>query len=736
MALVKDEIVKEALGGSVIRRLVQPATKGIARKVLRQMYGKGLGNLKRFNLLGVVGGVVTAFPTFIMNVVEQTVRNKAVLRYFTHTNPTILAKQLGKRTTKELDDVIKHGVENGLKNVPKGDKLLTQGILDSEGGRVYIQKLIKGEISEINDPNILKGMLKNVDKDFATYMKTHKRAATNLLGWAKVSRFAAGTVLTIAAAAQLYSWLLSAWDMVWQQSGNANKSIAYVIGQLEDMIDNGLFRSEQRPTFILKVKKAINTLKKLNVQLSRAKFTRLNRNVKDSEMVVFLKAASRGIKSKIKTVGDVIKEIDFTFDAIITLLNEYKSNVTDFLSLGHGASAHEAKQVAVAIQNARKEMSVLMAQMESIDNIMSKSVKESQNKEATITEDTQYNQITKTAFKNFVQATYILKKKLLIIQAAETEDKADDIYTELASTKAKKEKPGAIMEAVGKVVAPIVLTVLPMSIAANPARFKALLSLIDAAVIKSNATMTPKLMSFLASKGFAGVATGAGAAGVITSLFGGLDIGHSIAAWIFIGNNLKSKIVELISLLNAAEGIKGTKWSKLSGQLQSKLMGTAYDINKGISELSKNQIIEKKLTDQNIQKFINSINAMNKINGGIVDIMEVMNILKQEKTRDIYIEHGESVMGAAARSVDAAVNFVSTFGGLLGSRNIGENPSGFANIYNTCMDYVEAIEANLIEIQKKVLPYKANLEKFQAQLHKLAPFIEKAAKEIEEGKLT
>jgi hypothetical protein len=243
--------------------------------------------------------------------------------------------------------------------------------------------------------------------------------------------------------------------------------------------------------------------------------------------------------------------------------------------------------------------------------------------------------------------------------------------------------------------------------------------LIDAVSVKQQAIISQKLIQYLASKGVpvamsavgtsvSGVtakAIGAGAgqiAGVISAAFTGLDVGHSLGKFLTSADNLIDETTQLINYLEQSEGVKGTEWSKLNRRMQTKLSGSVYIIEKGLNELRSNTISEKKLTEQNIRKLINNLKSMSKISQGILNISEVCNILKQNKTRELYIKHSKG---------------------------------NFLNIYNAMMDYVAKIESMLMQVKRELIPYSQNIEQFKNMMEELKPLVEDAAEEIKEGKV-
>jgi len=438
------------------------------------------------------------------------------------------------------------------------------------------------------------------------------------------------------------------------------------------------------------------------------------------------------IDNNLPKASAIVSDIELTFNNITGLMNEYNANwMESVTALGLGGSANRAKQVLVSIEKARNVLSTYVDDY----GMIKLKLDEAANKTEPV-----------TAGQRLMLVAQEIEKKTLDFEEPK------DLYSTLAIKEVKEDKPNIVMEQVQKAVAPIVLAVVPRSIASSPTRFNALFALFDAATVTCQAAIPQKLVQWFAGKGVPAamnaigkpaigvaskaISSGAGSlAGAATAALTGLDVGHSLGKYLTSGDSLMDETSQLINYLEqSSSGAKDTEWGKLNRRMQTKLAGSAYIIEKGLNEVKSNTFSEKQLTESNVQTLINSINGMSKVSQGIVNILEVTNILKQEVTRDLYIKHGESVMGSAARGLDEAVNFVSTFGGLLGDRKVGENPTGFANIYNAMMDYVAEIEAMILKVQETLLPYKNNLEQFRGLLKEVQPLVADAAKEIKEGK--
>lgn len=708
---------------TVLKNILEETGESGIKSILRTLRKDITKDLAKGWARGDLSKLLRAVPRNLIKAFEQS-PNKNIMKFFTAVGDKELNTLLGKNAIKKMDDVVARSI---IKAVPKEERVYAEYLIkEYGGGRKFIRNALE-------NPNVASGKLltgegskkvvKEIDKGLGNFFKKNPKIYSRLTAESMGSKLKwLGIKAGIGAAAisNIYSAMISLWDYVFENTKNVNVAIENVISELKDIIEEGATTNAQSPELILNIRNNAVKLAALNRELAKISTATKPLRAKNEEQIKYFSdyylAKFEKTQPTLKEISDNIYTI---FNNIVAIMRDYEANWTESITnLGMGASANRAKQVLTAIEKAKQLLQSFVLVFDSTEDKIK----------------------TKTA-----------SNKLLII-AQNIEN--DDLYSQLATKDVKEEK--SLLDPVTKpirekLVAPIVLAVIPKSIV-SPSKFNALFSIVDAATLLQQAAISQKIIEFLASKGVAAamsavgkgmstatskaIGAGAGAvAGVVTSALTGLDIGHSIGKLIFSGDKLGDETSDLINYLEQSEGVKGTEWSKLNRRMQTKLSGSAYIIEKGLKQIQANQFTENKLTDANMQKFVNMINGMSKVNQGIVNILEVTNILKQKATRDLYIKHGESVMGAAGRGLDEAVNFVSTFGGLLGSRNYGENPTGFASIYNAMMDYVAEIESMIVKIQEIMLPYKNNLEQFKELLENIKPLIADAEKEIKEGKV-
>jgi len=721
----------------------EAAAKGSAKNVIKDIT-KNIGeDITKGYLRNDFRKILSAIPKNIFEALSKS-NYKNIITFFTISDDKTLNLLLGDGVIKQMDDIIAKSI---IKAAPKIEKEVIKEIIQEVGGGRQFLKNYMGKGTSFNVKSLdkitsslskdgMNNIILEVDSGLNVFFKSNpqvfKRITTESMG-KNFSRMLTNSAIYGVGISNLYSGLISLYDYLFERTDNVNKSIMNVISNLKDIITEGATTKAQTPQLISDIRKATVQLINLNKDLMKVSINSKIEKVKDKEQIPqFNSFYKKQLETKLPEVKETVENIEFVFNIIIPLMNDYDSHWTEYITaLGIGASANRAKQVLISIEKAQSILQIFVIEFEQAkDKIESISN----------TEPTKVSNST--------------QKLILVAQEMEKKNPtSDDLYSELTQKEVKEKEPGEITKVIQKAVAPIVLTFIPKSIASSPTRFNALLSMIDAAFIKTNSILTSKVVNFLASKGVpaamntigmgvssvaskgalaAGWATGGVLAGI-----SGLDIGHSLGKLIFGGGGtLGGEISQLLNYLEQADGgIKDTEWSKLNRKLQTKLAGSSYIIEKGIKDLQNNKIVGTKITEENIKNFTNSLNGMSQVSQGIKNILEVTNILKQKQTRDLYIKHGESVAGAIARGADAVINFVSTFGGIFGDRTVGENSEGFLNIFNGMMDFVKEIEALILKVQEEILPYYNNIKKIKDVLTEIQPLIADAAKEIKEGKI-
>jgi len=681
--------------------------------------------------------LLRAIPKNLASAFGKSEYNR-ILRFFTAIDDKFLKQVLGQDEFLQFDEAIKRGI---LRSAPEIEKeAVEKGIKSAGGGRNFLKQILQGgdesSFQSMKQTLTKGGVAKNVDKELTKLFKKNpeiqKRMLSRSMREKAMQAMWKGTGLAVGISTT-YSLLISLWDYLFESTDNANQAVTNVVSELKDLITEGATTKAQSPELIVNIRTAMVQLIRLNKDLrSAAISSRMKRAKSKEEMPQFVSFYKNQFDAKVPAIKEIVGNIEMVFNNIVPLMGEYDASWTESVtSLGVGGSANRAKQVLVSIEQAKPLLEVFVVEFEQAKNRLDSSLAKQ----------------PVTSGRKLMLVAQEMEKKSPDSDLAE-----DEKYSELAKKKIKEKDPGVI----AKVLSPVV-KIIPKDtlvwIATNPTKFNALLASIDAALFRTGAVITQKIVESLATKGVPaamavigkgtsaavskGVGVAAGSVAVFTSAIAGLDVGHYFGKLFFGGGGtLEGETSQLLNYLEQADGgVKGSEWSKLNRRLQTKLAGSAYIIGKGIKELEANKITGTQLTQDNIKKIYNCNNAISQVAQGIKNIEEVTNILKQSYTRDLYIKHGEGIAGAFGRGVDATVNFVSTFGGLLGERELGENPTGFANIYNAMMDFVEEIDGLLLEIKIQMLPYRNNLEKIKGVLEQTQPLIAEYSEEIKTGKV-